>query len=185
MWFIFRLADNFQHFTMVLTLLQSTEFFTKDVQMGLTALTRAQLVIEAVANTDDLSDWEDDDWDKFSSSCRRPGQIIDANNNLINQSPFILPVRSLKRLKEAFNIACYNNDIGRALTPTNMRYQVISNFQVQRKAIEARLKEPTPDVPRITKGYKVPQWANSFRLFLSNCSSAQGCATMAYVSRTV
>ena len=94
-------------------------------------------------------------------------------------------MRSLKRLKEASNIARYYNDIIQALTPTNMRYQVISNFQVQHKAIEARLKEPTPDVPRLTKGSKVPQWADNFRVFLSKCSCAQGCATMAYVSRTV
>ena len=80
--------------------------------MGLTVLTHAQLVVEGVTNANDLSDWEDDDWDQFSSSCRRPGQILDANNNLINQAPFILPVRSLKRLKEASNIARYYNDIG-------------------------------------------------------------------------
>ena len=157
MWFIFRLSDTFQYFTTVLTLLQNTAFFTEAAHMGLTNLTRVQLFVEGVANADDISDWDNDDWEQYSPSRRRPGQILDANNNLINQSPFILPVRSLKRLKEAFNIACYNNDIGRALTPKNMRYQVISNFQVQQKAIEARLKEPTPDVPRLTKGSTVPQ----------------------------
>ena len=150
--------------------------------MGLTGLTRAQLVVKGVANADDLNDWEDDNWDQFSSSCRRPGQILEKNNDSINQAPFIIPVRSLKRLKEASNIASYYNDIIQALTPTNMRYQVISNFQVQRKAIEARLKEPTPDVPRLTKGSKVPQWADNFRVFLSKCSCAQGCATIAYAS---
>ena len=85
---------------MVITLLQNTSFFTEAAQMGITALTRAQLVVEDVSNADDLSYWEDEDWDQFSSSCRRPGQILDANNNLINQAPFIIPVRSLKRLKE-------------------------------------------------------------------------------------
>ena len=153
--------------------------------MGLTALTRAQLVVEGVANANDLSDREDDDWDQFSSSCRRTGQIIDTKNNLINQAPFVLPVRSLNCLKEPSNIAIYYNNIGRALTPANMRYQVIFNFQVQRKATEAILKEPTPDVTRITKGSTVPQWADSFRVFLSKCSSSQGCDTMTYVSRTV
>ena len=166
---------------MVLKILQNKEFFAEAAQMGLTALTRTQWVVEGVANANDISDWEDDNWGQFSSSCRRPGQILNANNNLINQAPFILPVRSLKRLR----ISRYYNDIWRALTPANMRYQVISNFQVQRKAIEARLKEPTPDVPRLTKGSTVPQWADSFCVFLSKCSSAQGCATMAYVSRTV
>ena len=62
---------------------------------------------------------------------------------------------------------------------------MISNFPVQCKAIEARLKEPTPDVPRLTKRSAVPQWAESFRVFLYKCSNAQGFATMAYVSRTV
>ena len=105
---------------MVPTILQNTEFFTKAAQMGLTAPTRAQLVVEGVANADDLSDCEDDDWDQFSSSCRRPGQILEANNNLINQAPFILPVRSLKRLKETSNIACNYKNSGRSLTPANM-----------------------------------------------------------------
>ena len=67
-------------------------------QMGLTALTRAQLVFEGVANADDLSDREDDDWYQFYSNYRRLVQIFDANNNLINQDSFIIPVRSLKRL---------------------------------------------------------------------------------------
>ena len=108
--------------------------------MGLTNLTRVQFFVEGVANADDISDWDNDDWEQFSPSRRRPGQILDANNNLINQSPFILPVSSLKCLKDASNIARYDNDIGRALTLANMRYQVIYNYQVQRKAIKARLK---------------------------------------------
>ena len=78
----------------------------------------------------------------------------------------------------------YKN-IGRALTPANMIYQVISNFQFQRRAIGARLKEPTLDVPRLTKGSTVPQLAKSSRVFLSKCSSAFFCATMAYISKTV
>ena len=84
MWFLFRLADTFQNFTMVLTLLQNTAFFTKAAQTGLTALTCAQFVVEDVTTADDLSDWGGDDWDQFSASCRRPGQILDTNNNLIN-----------------------------------------------------------------------------------------------------
>ena len=153
--------------------------------MGLTALTRTQWVVEGVANADDISDWDNDDWEQFSPSRRRPGQILNANNNLINQSPFILPVSSLKCLKEASDISRYYNDIGQACTPANMRYQVISNFQVQHKSIEERLEEPTPDVPRISKGYTVPQWVDSFLIFLFKCSSAQCCTTMVYVSGTV
>ena len=106
---------------MVLTILQNTAFFTKAAQMGLTALTRAKLVVKGVTNANDLGDREDDNWDQFSSSCRCPGQIIDANNNLINKAPFILPVGSLKRLKEASNISRYYNHIGRSPTPANMR----------------------------------------------------------------
>ena len=90
--------------------------------MGLTALNRAQLFVEGVANADDLSDGEDDYWDKFSLNCRSPGEILDANNNLINQAQFILPVNSLKCLKEASNVACYYYDIGRTITPANTRY---------------------------------------------------------------
>ena len=47
------------------------------------------------------------------------------------------------------------------------------------------MKELTPDVPRTTKGYTIPQWSDFFCVFLSKCSIAKGFATMAYVSRTV
>ena len=66
-----------------------------------------------------------------------------------------------------------------------MKYHVISNFQVQCKAIDARLKEHTPDVPRLTNRSTVPQSADPFSVFLSKCSSEQSCDTMAYVSITV
>ena len=47
------------------------------------------------------------------------------------------------------------------------------------------MKEPTLDVPRLTKVSTVPQWADSFCVFISKCSSEQGCATITYVSRTI
>ena len=98
--------------------------------MGLTANTRAQLVIEGIGTTEDLSNWEDDDWDQFALSCRRPGRILDMNGNLVNQAPFHLPLRSLKRLKEASNITRFYDDSRRPLTAMNLRYPVIDNFKM-------------------------------------------------------
>ena len=40
-------------------------FFTEASQMGLTALNLLQLIVKGVANDDDISDWEDDNWDQF------------------------------------------------------------------------------------------------------------------------
>ena len=86
---------------MVFTAIQNTSFFTDAVQMGLLVRTRQTLVNEGISVADDLHELEDDEWDQFSGNCKRPPQIVDPNNAklLINQSPFLVPVKSLKRLK--------------------------------------------------------------------------------------
>ena len=115
---------------MVFTAAQQTAFFTANDQMGLTIRTRAQLGIEGITDIDDLN-WKPDEWDDFASNCRRPGQIPDPTNaaQLIHQAPFILPVRSLKRLKIASALVRHYRATGRPLSAANMMWDpVITNF---------------------------------------------------------
>ena len=100
------------------TAIQNTSFFTDAVQMGLSVRTRQALVDEGISVADDLHEWEDDEWDQFASNCKRPPQIVDPNNDnmLINQAPFLVPVKSLKRFKESSRIAHFNKAVVRPLS---------------------------------------------------------------------
>ena len=108
---------------MVYTAAQQTAFFTNAAQMGLSDRTHAQLEIEGITDVADLSEWTDDQWDDFATNCCRPGQIPDPGNTavLIHQQPFIVPVRSLKRLKIASRMVRYYEQTDRALSAANMQ----------------------------------------------------------------
>ena len=110
---------------MVFTAIQNTSFFTDAVQMGLSVQTRQALVNEGISVADDLHEWEDDEWDQFAYNCKQPPQIFDPNNaNLfINQSPFLVPVKYLKRLKEASRIARFYKAVGLSLSQHHIRWQ--------------------------------------------------------------
>ena len=171
---------------MVFTAIQNTLFFTDAVKMGLSVRTRQALVNEGISMADDLHEWEDDEWDQFASNYKQQTQIVDPNNAnlLINQSPFLVPVKYLKRLKEASRIAHFYKAVGRPLSQQNMRWQhVIENYAIQRKEMENMLKEDVPDVTKLTKGTTVAAWAACMRVFLSKVSSVRDQATLIYMAR--
>ena len=67
------------------------------------------LQAEGILTATNLSDWEDNDQDQCCLNCKNPDKIQDlsagaAVGALINQVPFSVPVRFLKRLKIASRI---------------------------------------------------------------------------------
>ena len=57
--------------------------------------------------------------------------------------------------------------MGRDLTAANIQWnQVMSNFEIQWKALIERKDEDDPDVPKITKALPIIKWAEVFQDFL-------------------
>eukprot|EP00957_Ditylum_brightwellii_P186490 14198942-Ditylum_brightwellii.AAC.1 len=52
----------------------------------------------------------------------------------------------------ACGLVRFYNDIRRALTPTNMRWEVVKDFKQQIEALEKCCKEDGPKVHKIPKG---------------------------------
>eukprot|EP00957_Ditylum_brightwellii_P072453 5505950-Ditylum_brightwellii.AAC.1 len=71
------------------------------------------------------------------------------------------------RMLTACGLARFYNDIGRALTPTNMRWDVVKDFKQQMDALEKRCKEDGPETPKISKALPILKWTESFSDFLS------------------
>ena len=89
---------------MPLTSNQINVFFQDTNQMGLSALTQAQLAGEGITDLDDLTNFDNKEaWAQIVETCKRPSKIADPNNanQLVAQEPFQLPAKSLKRLKVA------------------------------------------------------------------------------------
>ena len=81
---------------MVLTAAQTRTFVESEQQVGLSRRTKDHLISEGISTVEDLGEWDDNDWDTFAASCRKPEQIEDPDNagKLINQAPFALLVKS-------------------------------------------------------------------------------------------
>ena len=154
---------------MVLTAAQTRTFFENDQQISLSRRTKDDLISEGISSVEDLGEWDDNDWDAFAASCRKPEQIEDPANarNLINQAPFALPVKSLKRLKIASKLIRHYEAILMEPVADNVKWNCLKSYDQQHKALLDKKKNSTLNsVPKLNKSTTVPRWMDSIRLHL-------------------
>ena len=81
----------------------------------------------------------------------------------------------------ACDLTRYYQTVGRDLTAANIQWnQVLSNFEMQWKALKERKDEDDPDVPKITKALPIIKWTEAFQDFLNRVIGAR-MIPLAYV----
>ena len=149
---------------MVLTVAQTTSFFRDNANMGITARTLQAISNEGITDVEDLEDFHNDDLDHMVENFKRPPQIIDpapvapAIAGLINQAPFQLAAKSLKRLKVAASAVRYYRSIGRDLTFEMMWWSTLAEYELHADAIKTMKEHDEPDVPKLKTGGSVAKW---------------------------
>jgi hypothetical protein len=167
---------------MVFTEAQIISFFEDADQCGLTNRTRvSSLNVEGVTSMEDLSDWEDEDWDRWATSCKKSDKVL-SGGTLVEQQAYQLTVKSLKRLKIASSLVRYYESVSIPLTHLNMRWLVLKSFDTQMKAMKNRKKEGASDVPKLSKNTTVPRWNDSLKVHMSEEFGARD-ATLRYLMR--
>ena len=142
---------------MVLTAAQTTAFFESPDQMGIPHATMVQMQQERIQSVVDLADFEKKSL-QLADNLRKPGgRIADPDPNApvgatIPTPAFTYGAKSQKRLTVACEFIWYYQTVGRDLTAANIQWnQVMSNFEIQWKALKDRKDEDEDDVPKITK----------------------------------
>ena len=143
---------------MVLTAAQTTVFFESPDQMGIPHLTMFQMQQEGNQSVADLADFEKELLQQLPDNLRKPGgRIADPDPNALVGATIPMPAftygaKSQTRLAVACDLIRFYQTLGRDLTAANIQWnQVMSNFEIQWKAIKDRKDEDDPDVPKITK----------------------------------
>ena len=96
---------------------------------------------------------------------------------------FTYGAKSQKWLTVACDLVRFYQTVGRDLTATNIQWnQVMSNFEIQWKALKDRKDEDDPDVPKITKDLPIIKWTEAFQDFLHRVIGAR-MIPLAYVVR--
>ena len=95
----------------------------------------------------------------------------------------MVSLKILQRLTVACDLIRYYQTMGRDLTSANIEWnQVMSNFEIQWKALKERKDEDDPDVPKITKALPIIKWTEAFQDFLNRVIGAR-IIPLAYVIR--
>ena len=109
---------------------------------------------------------------QLADNLRKPGgRIPDPNPNAapgatIPTPAFTFGAKSQKRLTVACDLVRYYQTVGRELTSANIQWNhVMSNFEIQWKALKEKKDEDDPDVPTITKALPIIKWTEAFKIF--------------------
>ena len=142
----------------------TTLFFEAPEQMGLSHELRIALQNEGITYVEDLAEFDDDIWTQISSNLRNPAMVPSATdpNAFVRPRNFIIPVRSLMRLKVAAEMTRFYRAVGRGLTATAMSQAVSKVFALQWKSIQDRKSASDGIVPKITRTLGVVKWVSVF-----------------------
>ena len=169
---------------MVLTAAQ-----TNPDQMGIPHETMVQMQHEGIQTVADLADFEKQSVQQLADNLRKSGgRIPDPNPNAALGATLPMPAftygaKSQKRLTVACDLVRFYQTVGRDLTAANIQWnQVMSNFEIQWKALKDRKDEDDPDVPKITKALPIIKWTEAFQDFLNSVIGAR-MIPLAYVIR--
>lgn len=154
---------------MVLTANQIASFFTVADQMAIPAATVAQLANEGIDNVDDLAEFDKDSIKQIAKNMRA------------GQNAFIFSAKAQKRLIVSCELVRYYISVSRPITDAAMQWnQVGKNFEIQWKALKQKKDEDDPETPKLSKGFGVMKWSESFWDILHRCIGAR-MAPLAYV----
>ena len=128
-----------------------------------------QMQFELIQSIADLADFEKDSLQQLADNLKKPGgRIADPDPNApvgatIPTPAFTYGAKSQKRLTVACDLIRYYQTVGRDLTAANIQWnQLMSNFEIQWKALKERKDEDDPDVPKITKALPIIKWTEAF-----------------------
>ena len=88
--------------------------------------------------------------------------------------PLLLSAKSKKRIIVAAEASRLYTQVGRPLTPVNMNWKTLANFELQWDALEELKKQDDPEVPKLEK-CSIIKWIESFKLHCSNILDIRNC----------
>ena len=172
---------------MVLTAAQTTAFFENPDQLGIPHETMVKSNDREFKWLQILVSFEKQELQQLADNLRKPvGRIPDPNPNAapgttIPMPAFTYGANPQKRLTVACDLVRYYQTVGRDLTAANIQWnQVMSNFEIQWKALKDRKDEDDHDVPKITKALPIIKWTEAFQAFLHRVIGAR-MIQLAYV----
>ena len=154
-------------------------FWTKSAYIHCNTLTVAGFKKEGINNPENLFDFDEDDLDNLFQSIRKPVGTIVASV-YTKGNPMHVSTTSKKRIIFAANATRYYTQVGREITPANMSWRTLANFDMQWKALKKQTKQYDPEVPKLGKQGSILKLIESNNLHLKSIIGVRDCS-LAYL----
>ena len=86
--------------------------------------------------------------------------------------------KSNKRIIVAANATRYYTQVGRSITPSNMSWRKLANFDMQWQALLKQEKQDDPEVPKLGKNGSILKWIESFKLHTKSIIGVCMCSLL-------
>ena len=150
-----------------------TSFWTEKSQMALEDTAVAGLALEGIENPGDLFEYSKDELESiFEDFKKQPGKIV--NGKYEQAAPLTISAKSKKRIIFVAEATRFYTQVGRQLTPANMNWKTLANFEIQWNALKELKKQDDPAVPKLEKG-SILKWIESFKLICSAVLGVRNC----------
>ena len=105
-------------------------FWTKKTQMAMADVPIAGLVLEGIENPGDLYEYSKRELESiFEGFKKQPGKVV--NGKYEQSAPLLLSAKPKKRIIIAAEAARLYTQVGRPLTPVNLNWKTLANFELQ------------------------------------------------------
>ena len=145
-----------------------TAFFEELGQMGLSAHTRLTVAAKGIVAAGDLSEFTKDGLETMFQNLRKPPETLVVPMNagmpitnhpgiLTKVQPCVIPAKSKMWLLVALKIEKYYKMTQYHLTPVNMSWAILKNFEEQWNKLIKKKEGAAPPVPKLAEGLHLPK----------------------------
>ena len=110
-------------------------FWTEKTKMDMADASVAGLVLEGIENPGVLYEYSKSELESiFEGFKKQPGNLV--NVKYEQAAPLLISANSKKRIIVVAEAAIFYTQVGRPLTPVNMNWKTLANFELQWDALE-------------------------------------------------
>ena len=110
-------------------------FWTEKTQMAMAHVSVAGIVLEGIENPGDLYNYSKSELESiFEGFKKQPRKVV--NGKYEEAAPLLLSTKPKKRIIIAAESARFYTQVGRLLTPVNMNWKTLANFDLQWDALK-------------------------------------------------
>ena len=139
--------------------------WTHTEHMHISPRTADGFKLEGINDSEDLFDFSADNLYSMFESMKKPVGFVNNKGYYTAAHPMHISAKSKKRIIVADNATRYYTQVGRSITPSNMSWRTLANFDMQWQALLKQEKEYDPEVPKLGGNGSILKWKEYFKLY--------------------